>query len=105
MAGGSWQGDALTEILFGPEDFTVLRDDRAPCIGSVSVRGTRVRVICSDAQTGIPWDGVQVEAGGVKHWLEYDPDHNTAQGEVPAKGSLTLKVRDSAGNTASKKIR
>jgi len=103
--GGSWQGDALTEILFGPEDFTVLRDDRAPSIGSVSLRGGRVRVVCSDRETGIPWDGVQVVAAGAKHWLEYDPDHNTAQGEVPAKGSLTLTVSDNAGNTASKKIR
>ena len=103
--GGSWQGDALTEILFGPEDFTVLRDDRAPSIGSVSLRGGRVRVVCSDRETGIPRDGVQVVAAGAKHWLEYDPDHNTAQGEVPAKGSLTLTVSDNAGNTASKKIR
>ena len=103
--GGSWQGDALSEILFGPEDFTVLRDDRPPSIGSTSVRGGRARVVCSDKETGIPWNGVQAVAGGVEYWLEYDPDHNSAQGTVPATGPLTLKVRDNAGNTASKKIR
>jgi hypothetical protein len=103
--GGSWKGDTLTEILFGPEDFAVLRDDRPPAIGSVSLSGGRLRVVCSDRETGIPWDGFQALAGGKEHWLEYDPDHNTAAGSVPAKGALTLRVRDHAGNQATRNIR
>jgi len=103
--GGTWQGDTLSEILFGPEDFAVLRDDRPPSIGSVSIRRGRIRVVCSDKETGIPWDGVQALAGGKEPWLEYDPDHNTAQGAVPAKGTLILRVRDNAGNAATRKVR
>ena len=103
--GGSWQGEALTEFLFGPEDFAVLRDDRPPSIGAVSLSGGRIRVVCSDKETGIAWDGVQALADGREHWLEYDPDHNTAAGTVPSRGSLTLRVRDHAGNQTTRKIR
>ena len=95
----------MTEILFGPEDFAVQRDARPPAIGSVSIRGKRVRVVCSDKETGIPWNGVQAVAGGVEHWLEYDPDHNTAQGDIPAKGAVTILVQDNAGNRSTKKAR
>ncbi len=103
--GGGWQGDTLSEILFGPEDFVVLRDDRPPSIGSVSLRGGGVRVVCSDKETGIPWNGVQARVDGVDHWLEYDPDHNSAWGTIPAKGGVTVRVTDNAGNVSTRVVR
>jgi hypothetical protein len=102
--GGSWDRDAFSELLFGPEDFQVLRDDKPPFLGRVSIHKDRISVIANDGETGIPWDGVQAVVDGKSHWIEYDPDHSSAKGTIPAVGAVTVKVSDYAGNTTARKI-
>jgi len=102
--GGGWEGDAFSELLFGPDDFQVLRDDKPPYLGKVSIARGRISLIAGDRETGIPWNGVQAEVGGKSYWIEYDPDHSSAVGTIPEKGAVTVRVSDSAGNTTVRKV-
>jgi hypothetical protein len=102
--GGEWEGDAFAGLLFGPDDFQVLRDDRPPSLGKVSVSKNRISLTAGDRETGIPWNGVQAEVGGKSYWIEYDPDHSSAVGTISEKGAVTVRVSDGAGNTTVRKV-
>lgn len=100
--GGSWEEGFLKAEVFGPEDFTVLRDTIPPTILKVFKSYGKIYIIAKDTGSGIPWDGVKISINNKETILEYDPDHITAQGEIKEKGKGIISVKDNAGNKIEK---
>ncbi|WP_241738988.1 M23 family metallopeptidase [Pontibacter beigongshangensis] len=103
LAGGTWDGNAITFTTRNMGKFKVLEDKKPPVIRLLSKSKVQIKFKISDDLSGLSSFNAYING----EWLLMKYEHKTAtiyseklDKSIPLSGEVILTVRDNAGNEA-----